>query len=157
MHGTGYVYEREVESQDRDDPSVDTCARYDIGIVEHSFDVLCVNFDNEVSDSYDVQSEFSECAVEAVDLKFRLREASFAVVECDRSKSIVVVFPSILGIALTEIESNSDIGGVDSEDNGRVGGIIDWSECGRIHDSLLEVILSVLLFRSPFERCSFSG
>ena len=66
------MYEREVEGQDRDDPSVDTCAWYDIGIVEHSFDVLRVNFDDEVSDSYDVQPEFSECAVEAVDLEFWL-------------------------------------------------------------------------------------
>ena len=107
MRGTGYVYEREVESQDRNDPSVDTCAWYDVGIIEHSFDVLCVNIDNEVSDSYDVSSEFSECAIEAVDFEFRLREARFAVIERDGSESVIISFPLIFGITLTEIESTA--------------------------------------------------
>jgi hypothetical protein len=43
------VYESKVEHKDRHDPSVDAGGGGDVGIREHTLDILGVNFDYQVS------------------------------------------------------------------------------------------------------------
>ena len=62
MLSSGDVSERQVEQEDAGDPSVDHCVGLKVGVVEHAFDVLRVDFNDELLDADDVDSECPECA-----------------------------------------------------------------------------------------------
>ena len=54
------MYEFEVEEEDAGDPAVDSGVGLNVQVIEHSFDVLGVHFDDEVPDTYDPESGGSE-------------------------------------------------------------------------------------------------
>jgi hypothetical protein len=72
MVGTGDVDESEVESEDRHDPTIDAGAWGNVGIREHVFDIAGVDFHDEVSYANEIESECTECTIEAVKLEFGL-------------------------------------------------------------------------------------
>ena len=50
------VYELEIEQQDPGDPSIDGRVGLNIWVVDHSLDILGIDFHIEVTDSYQVKA-----------------------------------------------------------------------------------------------------
>src|SRR5229473_2131358 len=61
MHSAGNMYERKMEGEDRHYPSVNGRARIEVRISEHSFDVMSVDFDNEVANADKIYFEGAKC------------------------------------------------------------------------------------------------
>jgi len=80
MERSGNVNESEMECENGDNPTVDASGRCDVGICEHTLDILSVNLDDEVATTDEVESESTDCSVKAVELELRLGESSFAIV-----------------------------------------------------------------------------
>ena len=51
MEGAFNMNELEVKHEDAHDPTVHASGRLDVGILQHTFDVVCINFDDQVSDT----------------------------------------------------------------------------------------------------------
>ena len=52
-----YVDKSEVKELDGSNPLIDGCARLDVRIIEHTSDILCIQFDYQVSNTDNVHSE----------------------------------------------------------------------------------------------------
>jgi hypothetical protein len=55
--GTCNVYKVKVEEEDGYYPAVDAGTWCNVGVGKHAFDVACVNFDDEVTYTYQVESQ----------------------------------------------------------------------------------------------------
>ena len=66
------MLECEVEEKDACNPMIDSCVGLDVRVVEHAFDILRVNFDDEVTDAYNPETCCMQASKEAVRLKLRL-------------------------------------------------------------------------------------
>ena len=51
MSVAGDVYQVEVKEENAGNPTIDDCVRLDVGIVQHSFDILCIGFYGELGQS----------------------------------------------------------------------------------------------------------
>src|ERR1700722_2521615 len=109
----GNVNQIEVKGKNRHDPSVNASLGHDIGVREHAFDIGRVDLDDEVADTDEVQTKFSEGAMKAIEFELGLREARFSRFESDRPEAGVVTDARIFGVALTEEVANCEIRRVD--------------------------------------------
>lgn len=129
MSYTSNMDQSEMEGKDRQDPTVNRSRRGDIRILEHAFNVLCIDFYDEVPTSDQIYLVGSQSTVESIDLQLGLRELGFSLVECDRTKSGIESELRILRITLTKDESDSDVGSVDRKDDRGIRFIVYGSEC----------------------------
>ena len=72
MVGTCDVDKSEMKGENGDNPAIDAGTWGNVGIREHAFDIVCVDFDDEVSYTSEVESECTECTIEAVKLELGL-------------------------------------------------------------------------------------
>jgi hypothetical protein len=72
MVGTCDMDESEVEHKDGHNPVIDAGTRGNVGIHEHAFDIASIDFDDKVSYADEVESECTECMIEAVKLELGL-------------------------------------------------------------------------------------
>jgi hypothetical protein len=72
MVGTCNVDESEVECENGHNPAIDTGTWGNIRICEHSFDIVGINFDDEVLYADDIESECTKCTIEAIKFKLGL-------------------------------------------------------------------------------------
>ena len=79
-----------VKGEDGGNPPVDGGGRCDVRILEHAFDVLRVDFDDEVADADDVELEGLEGPVKPIEFELGLGESGFAFVHGDRPEPVVV-------------------------------------------------------------------
>ena len=66
------MLEGEVEHEDSHDPTVHGGVRLDVGIVQHAFDVFCIDFDCKILQANNPNLDGLECTKQAIDLDFRL-------------------------------------------------------------------------------------
>ena len=66
MVRSGDMNKSEVEGKNRDDPTIDACARGDVGIRKHAFDITGVDFDDKVAYANEIESKCTESTIEAV-------------------------------------------------------------------------------------------
>jgi hypothetical protein len=130
MVRTGDVNKLEVECQYRDNPLIDAGTRRNVRVSEHSFDIFSINFDNEILKTNEIDAERSKGMIEAVDFEFWLGIAGFTVVKSDGTESIKVVFAGIVDVTLAEVETDGNVGSVDSEDDWGRGSVIDGVKSG---------------------------
>lgn len=83
---TGGMDELEVEEEDTGDPLVDSCVRLDVRVVQHTADVLGINFYCQLLDTNDVEAHCAEPVEESVEFKFRLRVVGFALIKENGAK-----------------------------------------------------------------------
>ena len=55
MHSAGNVNESEMEGKNGEDPSVNAGTGVEIWISEHAFDIMRINFDNQIPNTYQVK------------------------------------------------------------------------------------------------------
>ena len=65
----GNMDEIEVKGLNSNNPTIDRCRRYNVGVVEHALNILHIDFDNEISETYKIELESSECAIQAIEFK----------------------------------------------------------------------------------------
>jgi hypothetical protein len=126
---SGDMDQDEVEGKNRHDPSINAGARGDVGICEHAFDISSVDFHNEISNAYEIKSHSAEGAKESVNFEFCLRESCFSFVEGNGTKSAIETFAGIFDVALAEVETDGDVGSVDSKKYRGEGLIVDCAKC----------------------------
>ena len=64
----GNMDEIEVKGLNSDNPTIDRHGRYDVGVVEHTLNILHIDFDNEISETYKIELESSECSIQPIEL-----------------------------------------------------------------------------------------
>ena len=83
MCAPGDMSKLEVERENVEDPSVHAGTGRDVGVLEHTFDVLGVDLDDEVPAANDPETQRPKGAIQSVELEFRLGESTFAAVKRD--------------------------------------------------------------------------
>jgi hypothetical protein len=126
-----------VKRQDRDNPSVDAGTRRNVWVSKHSFNIFSVNFDNEIPKTDEIDAQREKGAIEAVDFEFWLGIAGFAVVESDGAESAEVAIAGIVDVALAEVETDGDVGSVDSENDRGGGSVVDAQRAGDVSRAFL--------------------
>lgn len=106
-----------VKGEDGGNPSVDGGGRCDVRILEHAFDVLRVDFDDEVADTDDVELEGLEGPVKTIEFELGLGESCLTVVEGDGAEPAEVANFGVSFVALRKEVANCDLRGVDCEDD----------------------------------------
>ena len=113
MIPSGNVFEFEGKGEDRGDPAVHRSVRNDVRIVDHTFDIFCVDFDSEIASSDEPKLRGLECPEESVELDFGLGVAGFSVIPSDRSETGRIAL--VVGAYLGEDEPDGYSGGVDGQ------------------------------------------
>src|SRR6202040_3183954 len=80
---SGDMNKSEVEGKNCDDPTIDACARGDVGIRKHAFDITGINFDDKVAYANEIEPKCTEGTIETIYFQLGLRKAGFAIVERD--------------------------------------------------------------------------
>jgi len=106
------VDECEVKEKDSGDPAVDGCIRLDVRVVEHSFDVLHIDFDNEIVDSDYPQVGGLEAAEQSIQFELWLEVVGLPLVEQDGPEAARISSLWFISIGLCEDIANSDIASV---------------------------------------------
>jgi hypothetical protein len=75
------VNEDEMECEDRNNPTVDTGARGDVGVSEHTLYVAGIHFNDEVPHANQIQTKGADSAEKTIDFEFWLGEARFTIIE----------------------------------------------------------------------------
>lgn len=119
MIPSGNVFEFEGEGKDGGDPAVHRSVRNDVRIVDHTFDIFCVDFDSEIASSDEPKLRGLECPEESVKLDFGLGIAGFAVVPSDRPETRRIAF--VVSAHLGENESDGHGGRVDGQYDFAIG------------------------------------
>lgn len=119
MIPSGNVFEFEGKGKDGGDPAVHRSVRNDVRIVDHTFDIFCVDLDSEIASSDEPKLRGLECPEESVELDFGLGVARFSVVPSDRPETGRIAF--VVGAHLGENESDGYGGGVDGQDDFAIG------------------------------------
>ena len=72
MVGTCYMNESEMEHENGDYPAIDTSTGGNIGIHEHAFDITGIDFDDQVSDAYEIEPKCTKCTVKPIEFELSL-------------------------------------------------------------------------------------
>jgi hypothetical protein len=83
MVGSGNVNKIEMEGENSNYPSIDTCTRRDVRVREHPFDIPSVDFNYQIPDADEVKAKSTKGAVEAINFEFWLRVSGLSFVESD--------------------------------------------------------------------------
>jgi hypothetical protein len=83
MVGSGNVNKIEMEGENSDYPSIDTCTRRDVRVREHFFDIPSVDFNYQIPDADEVKAKSTKGAIEAINFEFWLRVSRLSFVESD--------------------------------------------------------------------------
>ena len=81
------MLEDKVKGENAGNPAIHGSIQLDVGIIKHAFDVLCVNFNCKVLDTYNPYFDCPECLKMAVQFKLCLRAVRLMIIPSDRSKS----------------------------------------------------------------------
>ena len=69
---SGNMPKGEVEKENTSYPLIDCRVRLNVWIVEHAFQIFCVDFNCEVLDTNNVDVECAKCVEESVEFEFGL-------------------------------------------------------------------------------------
>jgi len=72
---------------------IDGGVQLDVRIAKHAFDITCVDFNDKVADTDNVEVHHTEGAEEAIEFKLGLRVVGLTFVPGDRAKAQGVVAP----------------------------------------------------------------
>jgi hypothetical protein len=72
MMSTCDMNKGEMESEDRYNPAINASARGYIRIRKHAFNVSCIDFDDKVSNAYEIELKCSQSLIKAVNLELGL-------------------------------------------------------------------------------------
>src|SRR5882724_5079037 len=106
MEAPWNVYQLELEELDANNPSVDRSSWLNVRIVEHTFDIACIDFDLMIFDTNDVKSVGLKGAPEAIYLDFSLGVAQFSFIPSDGTKAAQVSL--IISAKLRENETSGN-------------------------------------------------
>ena len=84
MSCTGDMDELEIEEEDTGYPPVDCCVGLNVGVVQHPFDILRVDFNDEVTDPNDPQASGAQASEQPIELELRLRIIGLTLIEPKR-------------------------------------------------------------------------
>ena len=146
-----------MKGENRNNPAIDAGTGSDIWVREHAFDIPGVDFDDKISNADKVESKGSEGAIKTVKFEFWLRKTRFAGIKGNRTESRKMSFANIVGIALGEEKSYSDVRSVDGEYDGGLRSVVDGANGGRTDKGEFEVFLCCDLFGTEFEWLVFTG
>ncbi len=92
-HGpSGDVAKREVKEQNTGDPAVNRRVRLNVRVIDHTFNVLRVDLDDEILRANNERPSSFECTKQSIELDLRLRVPLFTFVPGDRAKARGVPF-----------------------------------------------------------------
>ena len=67
MHSTFDMNEGKMKCKNQHNPSIDTSRKLDVRVLEHSFDITCICFDNQVSNANNIKVQAVEHSIESID------------------------------------------------------------------------------------------
>ena len=146
-----------MEHKNRDDPLVDAHQRHNVGISEYALDILHINFDHQIPNTYEVELEQMESVKKSIDFELRLRKMQLTVIESDQTRVGVVSVGGIFSIALTENITDHHLRGINQKDHGLINSVVDQLQCRGSENSLFEVVLCLDLLRAKDEGLELSG
>src|SRR5882724_4096914 len=109
------MYQLELEELDANNPSVDHSTWLNVQVVEHSFDIICVDFDLKIFDTNDVKSVSLKGMPETIYLDLGLGVAQFSFIPSDRTK--VAQVSLVIHAKLRENETSGNARRVDSQND----------------------------------------
>jgi hypothetical protein len=83
MVGSSNVNKIEMEGENSDYPSIDTCTRRDVRVREHPFDIPSIDFNYQIPDADEVKAKSTKGVIEAINFEFWLRVSRLSFVGGD--------------------------------------------------------------------------
>src|SRR5882724_3650206 len=128
------MYQLELEELDANNPSVDCSAWLNIWVVEHPFDITCLNFDLKIFDTNDVKLVSLKGMPETIYLDLGLGVAQFLFIPSDGTKAAWVSL--VICAKLRENETSGNERRVDGQNDTSVHVIINRLKAGGRDDRL---------------------
>src|SRR5882724_1796641 len=122
------MYQLELEELDANNPSVDHSAWLNVRIVEHTFDIACINFDSKIFDTNDVKSVGLKGVPETIYLDLGLGVVRFSFIPSDGTKAAQVLL--VIRTKLRENETSGNARQVNGQNDTLVRVIINWPKAG---------------------------
>src|SRR5882724_10048441 len=128
------MYQLELKEFDPNDPSVDCSAWLNVWVVEHPFDITCINFDSKIFDTNNVKSVSLKGMPETIYLNLDLGVVRLSFIPSDGTKAAWVLL--IIHAKLRENETGGNARRVNGQNYTSVHMIINWQMAGGSDDRL---------------------
>src|SRR5882724_13195170 len=128
MEAAWNVYQLELEELDANNPSVDRSTWLNVQVVEHPFDITCIDFDSKIFDTNDVKSGSLKGMPETIYLGFGLGVVRLSFIPSDGTKAAWVSL--VICTKLRENETGGNARQVNSQNDTLVHMIVNWPKAG---------------------------